>query len=381
MAAPHVAGAVALYKASRPLATPSEVRAALQYLGSTNWFSSTDPDSIHERLLRVDGIKALGDFSLSVVPPAAPIGEAGGTLSLQLGVARSSTFFEAVNLSVASAPSQVGAQLGATMLFGYAATSTTLSVTVPRSTPPGSYRIVVRGTNQGRIREAAVTVVVENDPPVVGAPTSAPIVGGIIRSTSSPVRIIWPAATDLSSAIKGYQLETSIDGGPWGSTATYAANLRGTSRFLLHNRSYRFRLRAVDAAGNWSAWVETEGANLRLYQEGSATFGAGWARASISSASGGSTRYATGSGRLARFTVVGRAIALIAPRSSSRGSARIYVDGVYAGAVSLYRRTGQSRVIVFNHRFPTTGSHRIEVRLIGTVGHPRFDVDGFLVTR
>src|SRR4051812_6659570 len=37
MAAPHVAGAVALLKASRPGLTPGEVREALQYLGSMNW--------------------------------------------------------------------------------------------------------------------------------------------------------------------------------------------------------------------------------------------------------------------------------------------------------------------------------------------------------
>ena len=137
----------------------------------------------------------------------------------------------------------------------------------------------------------------------------------------------------------------------------------------------------MDAAGNWSPWVETETSNLRLYQETYGTYSTGWTRASISSASGGTTRYASRSGRLVRFTVTGREIALVAPRSAGRGSARIYVDGVYAATVSLYRRSGQSRVIVFNHRFAASGSHQIEVRLLGTAGHPRFDVDGFLVTR
>ena len=43
MAAPTVTGAVALYKASRPNATPAEVREALRYLGNLNWKTSTDP--------------------------------------------------------------------------------------------------------------------------------------------------------------------------------------------------------------------------------------------------------------------------------------------------------------------------------------------------
>ena len=381
MAAPHVAGAVALYKSSRPKATPAEVKAALQYLGSTNWSMSTDPDSTHERLLRVDGIKPLGDFSLSIGAPAHPVGEAGATLSLPVSVVRSATFFEQVSLA-AGAPAGVTATLASTALFGYAATSTTLTVTVPPSTPAGSYRLVVTGTNHGRTREAAVTLVVENDPPAVAAPTTASLLGGIVRSTSSPVRVTWPAATDASSAIAGYQLETSVDGGAWGATTSLGPSIRGTSRFLAFGHSYRFRVRAVDAAGNWSPWVEGAPTRLRLTQESvrAATYGSGWYRAYSSSASGGSTRYATGSGRTMRFSFTGSAVALVAPRSSGRGSARIYVDGTYAGTVSLYRSSAQNRVVAFEYRFASPGTHRIEVRVLGTAGHPRFDVDAFVVT-
>ena len=64
MAAPAVAGAVALYKASRPLATPSEVRESLRYLGNFGWATSTDPDGIHEPLLDVARVAALGSFSV-----------------------------------------------------------------------------------------------------------------------------------------------------------------------------------------------------------------------------------------------------------------------------------------------------------------------------
>ncbi len=65
MAAPTVTGAVALYKASRPNATPAEVREALRYLGNLNWKTSTDPDSTHEPLLDVSRIGPLGTFALT----------------------------------------------------------------------------------------------------------------------------------------------------------------------------------------------------------------------------------------------------------------------------------------------------------------------------
>ena len=70
MAAPAVTGAVALYKASRPRATPTEVRASLRYLGNFGWKTSTDPDSIHEPLLDVHRVAALGTFRV-VAPTAA----------------------------------------------------------------------------------------------------------------------------------------------------------------------------------------------------------------------------------------------------------------------------------------------------------------------
>lgn len=54
MAAPHVAGAAALYKAANPLASPAAVQSALQGFGTSDWFTTTDRDETHEPLLNVD---------------------------------------------------------------------------------------------------------------------------------------------------------------------------------------------------------------------------------------------------------------------------------------------------------------------------------------
>jgi len=53
MASPHVAGAAALYLASNPSATPSDVKAALISAGSSNWNEVDDPDGIKELLVDV----------------------------------------------------------------------------------------------------------------------------------------------------------------------------------------------------------------------------------------------------------------------------------------------------------------------------------------
>ncbi|MEU4499264.1 S8 family peptidase [Streptomyces sp. NPDC023998] len=54
MAAPHVAGGAALYRATHPNASPQEVKAALQAAGSDDWtWPSQDGDATKERLLKV----------------------------------------------------------------------------------------------------------------------------------------------------------------------------------------------------------------------------------------------------------------------------------------------------------------------------------------
>src|SRR5262249_23283885 len=53
MPTPHLAGASALYISTHPLATPAQVKQALQAAGSANWNNLDDPDGIKEPLLDV----------------------------------------------------------------------------------------------------------------------------------------------------------------------------------------------------------------------------------------------------------------------------------------------------------------------------------------
>ena len=158
MAAPAVAGAVALYKASRRLATPKEVRESLRYLGNFGWALSTDPDNTHEPLLDVGRIAALGSFSVSAATPAVDVPLTGGTVAIPVNVSRSPSFFERVRLSFSDVPAGWTATLAATSLFGWTAKSTTATITVPSTATPGIYAIKVVGTNWGRTSSTTFTV-------------------------------------------------------------------------------------------------------------------------------------------------------------------------------------------------------------------------------
>jgi subtilisin family serine protease len=379
MAAPHVTGAAALLKASRPGLTPAEVREALQYLGNTGWKTSTDRDAYHERLLDVSRIGPRGDFSVAAGPDAT-VGEAGGTARFPITLTRGATTFERVRLSVTGLPDGFTAAWQPSSLFGFAAVASTLSVTVPFGTPVGSYPITVVADEHGNVHTAGATIDVVSDVPTALPPATAAQVKAVLGATTVPTRVTWPAATDPTTAIQGYEVQTSVDGGAFSpSTATTAAVRTMTATQLL-GHVYQYRVRASDQVGNWSAWAGGPGITTVLVQDRSTavTYAGTWTKAVYAYSSGGSSTYATRLGARARTTFSGRGIALVAPVGPTRGSAKVYVDGVYRGTVGFRASSGRSRVVMYSTTFGTLGTHTIELVLTGS---GRVDVDAFVILR
>ena len=327
MATPAVTGAAALYKASRPKATPAEVREALQYLGNLNWKTSTDPDSYHERLLDVSKLGPLGTFSLSA-PTVGVVPETGGAASVAITINRSSTFFERVRLCVrgprrmdrAPRPHErvrlVG-QVGAAQRDR------------PDVGAAGTYEFTITGTNQGRTASIVAEVTVGRDLPTALAPTSARVKTNVaLNATSAPTVISWPAASDLSSTIAGYEFQWSRDGGAW------------TGRSPRRRRS-----------GAWSAiWPST---------------------AHISSACGPATRLATGARGPARVRrTASRTPAIAAPPFAIALMGSLVIFGDVRHADEHDPRRGRRPLHV--HRKGHRGSHASQpLACLGRGAHRR----------
>jgi subtilisin family serine protease len=377
MAAPHVAGAVALLKSSRPGLTPAEVREALQYLGTLNWRTSTDPDRYHERLLDVTRIGPRGTFGLTAGGQAT-VSEAGGIARLPVTVARSATSFERVRLSVTGLPSGATASFDPISVYGFGSKASTLTVTVPRATRAGTYVLTVTGDEHGTRHTTTATIEVTTDRPVAAAPSVAAVLKGILGSSTVPTRVSWPAAHDPSTPIAGYELQTSLNGGSWSPTAT-TATVRSVVTTETLGQAYRSRVRARDSVGNWSAWAAGATATPSVVNDRSTAiaYAGAWAKAPYSGAFGGSTTYATAAGARARLTFTGRSVALVAPVGPTRGSASIWIDGVNRGTVGFSASAGKSRVVMYSATL-SSATHTIEVRLAGT---GRVDIDGFVIFR
>jgi subtilisin family serine protease len=157
MATPHVSGAVALYKATRAYASPSQVREALIHLGNQGWKRWTDPDNRHEKLLDVSRIGPAGTFDLAVGVPRFVTSDQR-TISIRIDLKRSPTFFERVRLSVAR-PDGWTATLKNSSLIGFQATTTELLLVRPAGAA-GRFAITITATHGPIVRRAVVEVVV-----------------------------------------------------------------------------------------------------------------------------------------------------------------------------------------------------------------------------
>ena len=142
----------------------------------------------------------------------------------------------------------------------------------------------------------------------------------------------------------------------------------------------RFRVRAVDRAGNVGAWATARAFRLGVAQEISTSVvrKGRWATRLAPQYYGGRAIAATAAGASARITVTGQQIAWVSAVGPTRGQARVYVDGTYVRTVDLRSASSVPRRVVYVRSWASPGKHTVEIRVVGTSGRPRVDLDAFV---
>jgi subtilisin family serine protease len=223
---------------------------------------------------------------------------------------------------------------------------------------------------------------IDHVPPTASAPSTKVVAPATLGTTTAVVAIAWPKPTDANSGIDGYVLQQSTNGGATWTSISGTGTVTSTNRSLVIGTTYRFRILAVDEAGNATVATAPSVQPVR-YQENSTTitYRGIWTRWFLSGASGSYTKYATRSTSSATYRFTGRSVGLVAPMSRSRGSFKVYVDGLYIKTISLYSTTTKARQVVFTRTWIANGVHTVKVVPVGTAGHPRVDIDAFVILR
>jgi len=238
---------------------------------------------------------------------------------------------------------------------------------------------VASKTNSGRVLDVATGLdfTLPDQPLPV---TASARVDTTIGESTAVTHLVWPYATD-ANGIDAYRVRyRPTTSGTW-TWATTSTTNRYVDPTLSISKSYIVEIRARDGGGNEG--VLTFGLKLVRSQEDAPAiaYSGTWTRASSSSASKGFTKYATKAGASATFSFTGKGVALVAPRSTTRGSAKVYVDGAYVRTISLYSSSAGGRRVMFSQVWAASGAHTVKLVVSGTSGHPRFDIDAFLVTQ
>jgi hypothetical protein len=196
-------------------------------------------------------------------------------------------------------------------------------------------------------------------------------------TAADPVTISWNG-TDATSGINHYTLYESKDGGAYTQIASQTAT--SFNKNLGPGHTYQFEVTATDNAGNTSAASAGIVYNLSLFQENASAikYSTGWTRQVLSGANGGSVDFATAAGKTATFSFTGFQVAWMSALGPTRGSATVKLDSGTAATINTNTSSPKTAQIV-DVITGTQGAHKVVVNLLGTAGHPRIDVDAFIV--
>ncbi|CAA9450783.1 MAG: Serine protease, subtilase family [uncultured Rubrobacteraceae bacterium] len=235
----------------------------------------------------------------------------------------------------------------------------------------------------GRSNAAQATKQSDTTAPVAETPAQSFVTPSTLGTSAVPVKLTWSATDNTDgSGIASYQLQQSVNGGTYSNVTLPSATTTTITPSLTPTYTYRFRVAAKDKVGNVSDWAYGPSFKVNAYQENATavTYPSGtWTRAYLSGAYGSYVKYAKTSGARTKLSFTGRNVAWIAPKSSTRGKAEVYVDGTYVQTVDLYSSSTLARQVVFSKSWATSESHSLEVRVLGTSGRPMVDVDAFMV--
>jgi chitodextrinase len=218
---------------------------------------------------------------------------------------------------------------------------------------------------------SSVAVTTDHAPRFTQLPRVAFVNGSTVTKSLVPTRISW--ATDAASRCKTEVGRES--GSAW--TGSTLSNPQATS--FDWRTSYKVahaaRVAVVDCAGTSSGWSQTPTFSPAIVGGAAITFSKGWSTVHGAAYLGGGEQYGARSGLsvTARITS-SRAVAFVGSCGSSRGTARIYLDGNLSATLNEHCSGGVGRVL-YTHTWAASGSHTLK---IVTAGAKRFDVDGFI---
>ena len=265
----------------------------------------------------------------------------------------------------------ISASGGSIDLAGPALSSGSYEITATYTDVKGSTATMARSLTVA----AADTIV-----PTATAPVRSLVAGKALSAGLIPLHLSW-TGTDSGSGVARYELAQSRDDGAYASVST-ALTSAAVDRSLLPGHRYRFRVRAVDRAGNVGAWAYGTTFRLSAVSQSSSVvhYEGAWTTSRSSTMWwGGTARSTSTRSSTVRYTFTGKSIAWVGLKAVTRGKAYVYVNGVLKATIDTSSASTRKQIVIWAANYTTVATRTITIKVLGTSGRPRVDVDGFIV--
>lgn len=208
---------------------------------------------------------------------------------------------------------------------------------------------------------------------------------GISTKTSKTrkFKVKWRGAdsgSGIASYIVRYRFNARRKWKTWKkNTTARSAYFKGRA-----GRTYYFRVRAKDKAGNRGSWSAVKRTIVPYDDNRLIKRRKGFSSKYKNSSKGfylGTVRFSTKRGDALVYKFTGKSVALITTKARNRGGAKIYIDGKLKKRVNAYSQTAKYRKVIFSKRWRKSRTHRIKIINLGIRGRRRFDVDGLAVRK
>jgi hypothetical protein len=220
--------------------------------------------------------------------------------------------------------------------------------------------------------------------PALNPPEHNLVTGSTLGTSTVPVKLSW-SATNEGSSVARYELQRSTNSGTFKGVVLPSATSTAKTLQLSPGNVYRFRVRATDAAGNVSEWAYGAQFSVDVYEETSVaiTYSGAWTDEALTSAYGGTLRYAGAAGSNALLNFTGSDVGWVAHKGPDRGKAEVWVDSIKVKTVDLYATTELPRKVAYSTLLASSSPHTLEIKVMGlkrtASSGKRVDVDAFVV--
>lgn len=313
-------------------------------------------------------------MSFSLAPATSSVSAAQGkSASWTINIARSS-FPGLISFSATGLPAGTAATFVANPS---SAASTVLTITTSNCaapTPRGTFTITVNGTSGGLTKSTTVSLTVTNSAPTMTAPAPTLYSNTTLGSTTVRVKDAWSACD--ADGLTSYKLQRQVSGGTWTTVTLSTALSTSINQSLTKGKTYRYRVRATDKTGQVSTYSYGPSFQAIVSDQTSSliSYTGTWLPGSTSTYFGGTVKYSTTPGASATYTINASGAAWIAYKSSTRGSAQVFVDGVLKATINLNSSTTTPKAQVYAINWGANGPHTVKVVVVSG----RVDIDAFV---